>query len=292
MKPPPFAYHRPASLGEALDVLHRTGGEGKVLAGGQSLVPILNMRLAAPAHLVDVNHVPGLDRIQAGPDGVRVGATVRHAALEHDAEAYASVPLLRRAVVNVAHPTIRNRGTTVGSLVHADPSGEMTAVLALLEGTVELASRDGGRTVTAGEFFTGPLESCLEAGEMAVSAWFPRPAGRTGSAFAEAARRHGDYAMCGVGALVTLDDGLRVTRARAAYLSVSPTPLVLDLTDAVAGRPYRTADWAAAGRLARDLTDPEEDIHATAAYRRHLVGVLTGRVLAEAATDAAEREEP
>jgi carbon-monoxide dehydrogenase medium subunit len=290
MKPPPFSYHRPTTLDEALAVLDEVGPEGKVLAGGQSLVPVLNMRLAAPAHLVDINHVPELSYVRVAAGGVRVGATTRHAELERDEEAYAALPLLRRAAVNVAHPTIRNRGTTVGSLVHADPSGEMTAVLALLGGTVELARLGSNRVVGADGFFLGPMESCIEPGELAVSAYFPRPQGRAGTAFVETARRNGDYALCGLGAVVTLDDDLRIVTARAGYVSVGPTPLVVDLTEAVAGRSFDAVDGDAAGRLAAASADPDGDIHATAAYRRHLVGVLTARALRAAALDAAGRE--
>jgi len=294
MKPPPFRYLRPATVDEAVEVLAALGDDGKVLAGGQSLVPMLNMRLAAPANLVDINLVAGLAYVVADGSGVRVGAAARHADVERDAAASRQVPLLRRALRSVAHPTIRNRGTTVGSIVHADPAGEMTAVLALLGGTVALASTQGERSVGAEEFFVGPLESCLAEGELAVSAFFPRPPGRAGSAWLELARRHGDYAMCGVGAVVTLDGDSRVVGARAGYISVGPTPVVLDLTDAVHGASVEPdgagADWEAAGRLAQAGVEPEADIHATAEYRRHLVGVLTARALRAAAADAAGQD--
>jgi aerobic carbon-monoxide dehydrogenase medium subunit len=222
--------------------------------------------------------------------GVRIGALVRHADLERSSEAAAAIPLLRQAVRNVAHPTIRNRGTSLGSIVHADPAGEMTAVLAVLGGTVELRSATGSRTVGADDFFVAPLESALRPGELATAAHFSRPPARTGSAWREVSRRHGDYALCGVGALVTLGADNRIESARAGYISVSATPAVLDLTDAVVGMaPDALADddgWRAAGRLAQDGTDPEADIHATAEYRRQLVGVLTARALREAATAA------
>ncbi len=149
MKPPAFHYHRPRGLDEALDVLASLGADGKVLAGGQSLVPLMSMRLAAPAHLVDVNHVPGLDTIEVDDRHVRVGALVRHRALELHQPSYDAIPLLRQALEQVAHPTIRNRGTTVGSLVHADPSAEMPAVLCLLDGTVSLRTATGAREVAA-----------------------------------------------------------------------------------------------------------------------------------------------
>lgn len=286
MKPSPFAYSSPTSLDEALAVLEEAGDGGKVLAGGQSLLPILNMRLAAPAHLVDINRVEGLSFVRVEDGGVRVGALARHTEVERDPSAYDALPLLRQALALVAHPVIRNRGTTVGSLAHADPSGEMTAVLALLDGTVEVARRDATRTVAAADFFVGPLESALQPGELAVSAFFPLLPQRTGTAFVEVARRHGDYAMCGLAAAVTLDEDGLVGRARAAYISVAPTPLVLDLTEPVRGQGVDAADWAAAADLAREQVDPESDIHATADYRRMLTGVLTTRVLAEAAATA------
>ncbi|MFC7329502.1 FAD binding domain-containing protein [Marinactinospora rubrisoli] len=289
MKPPAFRYHAPASLAEALATLAEAGTRGKVLAGGQSLIPLMNMRLAAPEHIVDINGVPGLAEVTVDAGGVRIGALVRHARLEADDAAAAAVPLLRQGVRLVAHPVIRNRGTTVGSLAHADPSAEMPAVLALLGGSVVAAGASGRRTVPAADFFTGPMESCLRPEELAVSAYFPRQAPGTGSAFVEVARRSGDYALCGVAALVTLDADLRITAARAAYLSMAPTPVVLDLTDAVAGRTPDTADPAAAGRLAAGRLEPEDDIHATAEYRAHLAGVLTARALRAAARDALDR---
>ncbi len=288
MKPSPFAWSAPESLDEALAVLARVGGDGKVLAGGQSLLPMLNMRLAAPAHLVDINRLAELDHIRTSPEGVVVGALARHAAVERDEAAYAVQPLLRQALRLVAHPVIRNRGTTVGSIAHADPSGEMTAVLALTGGSVHVAGAQGNRDVPAADFFAGPLESSLTAGELALSATFPAFAPGSGSTFVEVARRHGDYAMCGVGAVVTVTDGV-VASARAGFISVAPTPLVLDLTDAVRGAEPATADWAAAAELAAGQTDPEPDIHATADYRRQLVRVLTARALAAAAGDAVRR---
>jgi len=287
MKPPMFEYHRPTSVGDALAVLADVGADGKVLAGGQSLVPVLNMRLAAPGHLVDINRLAELAYVRTEPAGVRVGALARHAHVERDEQAYAAVPLLRRALICVAHPTIRNRGTTVGSIVHADPSGEAPAVLTLLDGEMELASVGGRRTVPAAEFFIAPLESSLRAGELAVSAYFPRPPARSGTAWREVSRRHGDYALCGVGVLITLDDDLRVAAARAAFISLGPTPVLVDLADAVAGRPFDAVDWGAAAALVRGQVEPEDDIHATAAYRRHLAGVLTARAGADAAREAA-----
>jgi carbon-monoxide dehydrogenase medium subunit len=287
VKPSPFGYAAPASTGEALDVLAQLGHDAKVLAGGQSLLPILNMRLAAPGYVVDINRIDELSFVRVEDGGVRVGALARHAEVERSAAAFEVLPLLRQALQLVAHPVIRNRGTTVGSIAHADPSGEMTAVRALTGGSVEVARQGLSRVVPAADFFLGPLESACAPGELALSAFFPCLPARTGSTFVEVARRHGDYAVCGVAAAVTLDEAGAVLTARAAYISVAPVPLVLDLTSAVAGASVTDADWSAAGELARSQTQPEADIHATADYRGHLVGVLTCRALAEAAGRAA-----
>jgi carbon-monoxide dehydrogenase medium subunit len=288
MKPPTFTYHRPATVAEAVQVLADLGADGKVLAGGQSLVPVLNMRLAAPGHLVDINRLGELAYVETGAETVRVGALARHAQTERDDSAFAALPLLRQATRNVAHPTIRNRGTTVGSIVHADPAAELPAVLLLCDGEMELASAGGSRLVPAAEFFVGPLESALRPGELAVAAAFRVLPARTGSAWLEVSRRAGDYALCGLGITVTLDENRRLTQARAAYISVGPTPLFVDLTDAVGGRSYEAADWAGAGALAAESASPDDDIHATAAYRRQLIRVLTeraGRAASERAVD-------
>ena len=277
MKPAPFSYRRPGSLQEALETLAGSAEDGagaKVLAGGQSLVPLLSMRLAAPDVVVDVNRVPGLDSIEVTGDGVRFGALVRHAdLLAHDGAAQAQ-PLLRLALSHVAHPTIRNRGTTVGSIVHADAAAEMPMVLSLLEGSVGVASVRGTRTIPAAELYAGPLESTLAVDELALSAYVPALGRGAGVAFEEIARRHGDYALVGVAAHVTLE------RTTLGYLSVSDVPTVVDVTD---------ADDPADAALA--VLEPVDDIHATADYRAHLVRVLTDRVLARAREMATRGEQ-
>jgi len=283
LKPSGFVYHRPDTLEEALEVLGQVGDEGKVLAGGQSLIPMLSMRLAAPAHLVDINRVEGLATVEVDDGRVRAGATVRHAELERHHTAARAIPLLTQALRHVAHPTIRNRGTTVGSLVHADPAGEMPAVLSLLDGAVHVASLGGTRDVRASEFFLGPMESAVKPSEMAVSAQFAVPPAGTGSAWHELSRRHGDYAMCGVGALVTVDAERRVTRARLGLISVGPTPILLDVTDALAGQSGDELNPDPALDLLAEGIDPETDIHASADYRGHLARVLAGRALTSAA---------
>ncbi|MEV4393970.1 FAD binding domain-containing protein [Nonomuraea sp. NPDC049607] len=283
MKPPPFAYHAPRDLGEALRTLAEV--DGKVLAGGQSLIPMLNMRLAAPGHVVDINRLAVLDTVEAGGDGVRVGALARHSRVARSG----AHPLLTKALRLVAHPVIRNRGTVVGSLVHADPAAELPAVLAVLGGSVRLARWSAAgiteRDVPAREFFVGPMESDVRPGELAVSAYFPALGGRAGTAFQEVSRRHGDYALAGVCAVVTLDDDLRIAAARVACVGVGPVPVLMDVTRECGHRPAAGVDWPVVARTVREGTDPEGDIHATAAYRRHLVGVLAERALREAARE-------
>ena len=286
MKPSSFGYSRPESVAEAVATLASIGPDGKVLAGGQSLLPLLNMRLAAPSYLVDINRLTELAYISITDGHVAVGALARHCDVLGDRAAAAAQPLLSQALALVAHPVIRNRGTTVGSVVHADPAGEMTAVLALLDGSVLLTSVAGQRCVRAGDFFLGVLESDIQPGELATEVRFPVLGKSAGCAFAEVSRRHGDYAICGVAALAELGDDGGVRRARTAYLSVAGTPLVLDVTSALAGGQDGCAE---AGRLAMDQVRPVSDIHATASYRRHLAGVLTERACRDALAHARER---
>ncbi|HEY6934657.1 MAG TPA: FAD binding domain-containing protein [Marmoricola sp.] len=287
MKPAPFAYLRPGTLEEALEALAADDG-AKVLAGGQSLVPLLSMRLAAPSRLVDINALPDLAEVTVTDGEVRIGALARHASVLADEAAAEAQPLLRTALRHVAHATIRNRGTTVGSLVHADAAAEMPAVLRLLGGAVEVASVSGRRTIPASELYLGLLESSLRHDEIAVGASFPRLAADEGVAFDEVARRHGDYAVCGVAALVQVSDD-RVTAARAAYLSVNDVPTVVDLGAALADGLTGPA-LAAAGEEALRHLEPMADLHASADYRAHLVRVLTARVLRAAEEHARTRQ--
>ncbi len=282
MKPAPFVWHGPDSVQEAVQVLAEYGDQGKVLAGGQSLVPVLAMRLAEPAHLIDINRMGELDFVRTDPKGVTVGALARHSRVERDTAAARVQPLLAQALALVAHPTIRNRGTTVGSLAHADPAGEMTAVLALCGGSITAQSTRGQRTISVADFFHGPLEPDLAHDELAVEAFFPSLLAGAGTAFVEIARRHGDYALCGVGAIAELDESGSVQSLRCAYLSVTDTPMVLDLTQA-----WQSAEDNAVEQ-ARLAIDPQSDLHATADYRRQLAGVLTVRA-ARQAISAAER---
>jgi 2-furoyl-CoA dehydrogenase FAD binding subunit len=283
VKPAPFAFVRPQGLQHALEALAADEG-AKVLAGGQSLVPLLNMRLAAPSCLVDINALPDLDHVRAEADGVRVGALARHADVLDSAGVRRVQPLLGLALEHVAHATIRNRGTVVGSLVHADAAAELPMVLALVGGRLRVASLTGSRDIAAAELFAGPMESTVRHDEIALEAFFPALAAGEGVAFTELARRHGDYAMCGVGAVVRVD-GDRIVSARAGYLSVSEVPTVVEL--ALEGAD--DASLAAAAGQALDRLDPVGDIHASADYRAHLVRVLTARVLRTAYDDARDR---
>jgi carbon-monoxide dehydrogenase medium subunit len=265
VKPAPFAYRRPGSLTEAVAALAGDPG-AKVLAGGQSLVPLLSMRLAAPSMLVDINGLPGLDTIDV-ESGVRIGALARHADVLASPDVRRVQPLVPLALAHVAHATIRNLGTTVGSLVHADAAAEMPVVLALLGGSLDVEGPSGRRTIPAEELYVGPLESSVHHDEIAVSAFFPALAAGAGVAFDEVARRHGDYALVGAAALV---EGARV---RVGYLSVADVPTVVDLSGVPDDR---------LGEVALEHLDPGDDIHATADYRAQLVRVLTERVVRSA----------
>jgi CO/xanthine dehydrogenase FAD-binding subunit len=286
VKPAPFEFVRPGSLREALEIL-AANPDAKVLAGGQSLIPLLSMRLVAPALLVDINGIDELSHVSTDDSGVRVGALARHAEVEADPDAGRVQPLLPMALRLVAHPTIRNRGTTVGSIVHADPSAEMPVVLSVLDGTVTAESSAGRREVPAAELFLGAMESSLRSDELTVEAFFPALAPGSGVAVDEVSRRHGDYALCGVAAVVALQGG-EVSSVRAGYLAVSDVPVVVDLTEPF-GAGLTDAACEDAAELALARLAPDDDIHASAAYRRQLVRTLTRRVVTAAHDDAQRR---
>lgn len=289
MKPGPFRYLAPTSLEGAVAALS-AHPDAKVLAGGQSLIPVLSMRLARPTHLVDLGGIPGLDRVEVRDDSVRVGAMVRHAQLLRDAEAYAALPLLRQALRNVAHPAIRNRGTTVGSIAHADAAGEMPSILAITDGIVEAVGPRGHREIAAADFFCGALETTLEHDEVVEAVRFGRFPARTHTAFLESARRHGDYAMAGVAVALALAETGEIAAARAAFVSVTDAPGVVDLTSPLAGADPATVDWSVIDDTVQAHLQPESDIHASTEYRAHLAGELARRAFAQAAAASAEGE--
>lgn len=285
MKPARFAYYRPGSLDEALSLLAEHGPDAKCLAGGQSLVPAMNFRLARPAVLIDLNHIGSLAGIEQTAGGsVRIGAMTRQRAVERSAIVAERAPLLYQAMPWIAHPQIRNRGTIGGSLAHADPAGELPAVMLALDARFVAAGPRGSRTLDAREFFTGILTTALGEGEMLTAVELPpRPAGAR-SAFVEVARRHGDYAMVGVAVELTLDDGRRCRSCRIGLLSVGDTPVLAAaaMRELTGAELTHDAIDGAAAIAARDL-DPPTDLHASAEYRRHLVRVLVGRALRRAA---------
>jgi aerobic carbon-monoxide dehydrogenase medium subunit len=252
VKPPPFAYHRPGTREEVDGLLAELGPDAKLLAGGQSLIPILNMRLAAPAHLIDLNFLRDEPAEPVLDDGALVfGPLVRQAAAERSPLVAEQLPLMTEVLQHVAHPAIRSRGTVVGSIAHADPAAELPALFVLLEG--EARVRPTGRTVRASDLFVSHLETSLEPGEWIEEVRLPV---RKGGAFEEFARRHGDYALCGVAAIAADGD------VALSFVGMGATPVrfVGDIATAVA------------------QLEPEDDIHATAAYRRHLAGRLGERV--------------
>jgi len=284
VKPASFVYHRPGTLDEALALLAEHGGDAKPLAGGQSLIPAMNFRLARPAILIDLDRVRELAFITTGPDGLRLGAMARQREVERSPLAARAAPLLHETLPFIAHPQIRNRGTIGGTLAHADPAAELPAVALALDARLHLRRADGARWVAAAEFFTGLFQTALTPGELLVEITVPAPAARSGWAFEEVARRHGDYALVGVAAVVTLSAQGRCERASVALLSVGDGPvLAAQAAGLLAGQvPSSALIRAAADAAATRDIDPPGDIHASPAYRRRLAGVLTRRALTRA----------
>jgi carbon-monoxide dehydrogenase medium subunit len=277
MKPPPFEYVVAESVEAAVAAL--AGGEAKIIAGGQSLVPMLNFRLLRPAILVDINRVPGLAFVEDGEDSIRIGALTRHHQLETSAVLAQHFPLMSTAMTHVAHLAIRNRGTIGGSLSHADPAAELPMLALLLDATLMIASPAGRRTVAAKDFFLGALSVDLEPDDIVTEVVFPKLQAATGWGFEEVARRHGDFALAAVAATLTVADGA-ITQARIAMTGVDETPKRADDAEAMlVGEALEPALRDAAIDAVRGCVTPNTDLHASADYRRHLVGVLAGRAL-------------
>lgn len=293
MKSPPFAYHRPESVDAASDLLAELGDEAKVLAGGQSLLPMMALRLARPAHLVDVTAVSDLDSLELDADGwLNVGAGVRHSRVERSDVVATTVPLLSRAMPWVGHSAIRTRGTVCGSLAHADPAAELPAVALALGAEFVIRSPGGTRTVGAADFFAGTLQTALVDGDLLEAVRFPPAAPRTGCAVHELSRRHGDFAMIGAAGSVTLSDDGDIERVSIAYFGAAGTPVTVDEAEAaLTGEEPGDELFAEAGALASSTLRPPADIHASRAYRAHCAGVLTRRVLHDACADAVGSEE-
>ncbi len=285
MKPPAFKYYAPTTVEEALALLAEHGYDAKPLAGGQSLIPTMNFRLAAPAVLVDLNRISDLSYIRAADDGgVRVGAMTRHARVERDALISARAPLVHETMPHIAHPQIRNRGTYGGSLAHADPAAELPAVTVALGGKVLARSQRGERWIPAEEFFIGLFTTVLEPDELLVEVALPPLPARTGWAFDEVARRHGDFALVGAAGVITLDDRGRCADVRLVFMGVGEGPVVArEAMNILKGEePGEEAIRAAAEKASQADIDPIGDVHASADFRRHLAKVLARRVLTKA----------
>ena len=281
MKPVQFAYHRPASLDEALALPERYGADGRVLAGGQSLVPALNMRLAAPAALIDINRLPGLNGISLEPAGLVIGALARHEAVEASPLVARHAPLIAQAMPHVGHRAIRTRGTVGGSVALADPAAELPACLIALDAIVRVAGRGGRRDIPAQRFFRGIYTTDLAPGEIVTAVVVPPIGPGWRSRFDELARRHGDYALVGLAAHCRVDGGA-IMEARLAFCGVGPTPVrALRAEAALSGRRPDPDVVAEASRALDADLEPPGDVHGSPALRRHLARVLLARAVAQ-----------
>ena len=286
MKPAPFAYHAPATVVDAAGLLRDLGDEAKVLAGGQSLVPMMALRLARFEHVVDLNPVAELRGIERANGTVRIRAMTRQAEVERDATVAGEVPLLARATPLIGHFQIRNRGTLGGSLAHADPAAEYPAVALALDADFEVANADGSRTVPASDFFVSTFMTALEADDVLTAVRFPVWSGRSGFAVEEVTRRFGDFALTGAVCGVQLD-GDRVKRAAIALFAMGSTPLrSSDAEGSLVGTAVGDVDLEEVGRTAAAATDPPDDLHASAAYRRSVGAVVVARALRRAIAEA------
>ena len=285
MKPPPFEYYAPTTVEEALAHLANFGYEAKALAGGQSLIPTMNFRLAQPGVLIDLNHIPELSYIRPTEDGgLRVGAMTRQRQVERDRLVAERAPLIHETIPYIAHSQIRNRGTFGGSLAHADPAAELPAVTTALNARFRARSQSGERWIPANEFFVSLFTTALEPDELLVEVELPAIPPDSGWAFAEMARRHGDYALVGVAAVVMLDGGNRCQQARLVFLSVGDGPVeAKQATALLTGQiPTPEAIRAAAETAAQADIAPNGDIHASADFRRHLAKGLVQQALTRA----------
>jgi carbon-monoxide dehydrogenase medium subunit len=288
VKPAPFEYHAPEQTGEAADLLAELGDEAKVLAGGQSLIPMLALRLALFAHLVDVGRIAELRGIERREGALRIGAATTQASVERSAEVAAAVPMLAEATPLIGHFQIRNRGTLGGSIAHADPAAEYPAVALALDATMEVASPAGRRTIAAGDFFDGLWTTTMADDELLVAVSFPIWSGRCGFAVREFARRHGDFAIAGAAVGVELDDDDRVRRGAIGLIGLGSTPERASAAEAeLAGRGVDEIDPGEVGRLAMaDLDAVPADQHGSADYRRRVGAEMTARAWTAAVADA------
>jgi len=290
MKPAPFEYHAPGSVEEVLFILHNSGGEAKILAGGQSLVPAMNFRVVQPSALIDLNRLPELGYIREDGERLRIGAMTRERHLEFDESIAKRVPLLREAAPHIAHPQIRNRGTIGGSLVHADPAAELPVLILATQARLKARNASEERWIEAKDFFVGMFTTALEPEEILVEIELPFMAPRTGWSFLEVAPRAGDYAMMGVAALVTLDEAGKCQLAKLVYLNAGDGPLeATQAAQLLLGElPSNELIDSAAHLASTQEISPFGNIHASVEYQRHLANVLTKKALKIAAKRAAE----
>jgi carbon-monoxide dehydrogenase medium subunit len=287
VKPAPFDYHAPATEDEVLDLLAEHGDEAKVIAGGQSLVPMLSMRLARPAVLIDVNGVPTLAGIDQRDGVLSFGATTRERTAERSALVAERIPVLAEALPLIGHEAIRNRGTIGGSIAHADASAELPAVAAVTEASMVLRSRAGERVLPAASFFQGHYTTALADDEILAEIRVPASPAGAGWSIQEVARRHGDFALVGVAAMVVLDGGSTIAAARLCLLGVADVPLRLPAVEAsLAGAPATAETFAAAAADAVADLVLASDVHGSAEFRRHLAQVTVRRTLTTAAARA------
>lgn len=290
MKPSRFRYFLARDVNEAVQLLAEQGEESRVLAGGQSLMPLMNMRLARPSALIDLNEIPTLAYVRTWDGGLALGAMTRDADLERDSLAAKRLPLLVEAARHVGHPAIRNRSTIGGSIAHADPAAELPAVMLALDAELEVRGSSSSRVIPARDFFQGPFQTSMAPGELLTEVRVPGLPPLSGSAFVEFARREGDYALAGIAAVVTLNENGSIAKARLGLCSVGQTPVRPAAAEALLQgmRPEPEAWQAAAEAVISALSEPPSDIHGSADYRRHLAGIMTQRALAIAA-ERAER---
>ncbi len=282
MKPPPFDYLRAKSIDDAIDTLERYGDDAKLLAGGQSLMPMMNFRLLAPAVLVDINHLPNLGNVRKVTKGLLIGALTRQFVLETSVIIRQEYPVVSAAMRHVAHLAIRNRGTIGGSVCHADPAAELPMLLILLDAAMSVAGPGYNRTVAAKDFFRAALVTDVAANELVTDILLPSLTVRHSWGFQEVARRAGDFALAAVGTILEVEDDT-IKEARIALMGVAATPLRVTAAERklIGERPSPEL-FKLAAQLARDSAEPESDLHASADYRRHLVAVLTERALEQA----------
>lgn len=285
MKISAFEYHRPSTVEEVVALLAELGDDGKVLAGGQSLLPMMALRLARPAHLIDLGHVESIDEVKESPAGeLAIGCMVRHSVIESHTGASDAAPLLGLAMPHIGHRAIRNRGTVCGSLAHADPAAELPAVMVAAGGSMVARSSRGERVVAAADFFKGYMTSDLASDELLLEARVPRSPQSSAWSLREVARRHGDFALIGLAAGLDFDADGRIEAARLAFFGAASVPLRVGEAEAVlVGQRPEAGLYEEAAAIVADRLAPPSDLHGSMAYRKHVGGVLTRRCLADMA---------